>query len=146
MKGYFQLIQLLLLVKIDNGVQIRNMLFVEVCSMLLEYCIISPSIIMHAMFLVCDPPESPANGMIVEGGNNVTLGAEITFGCNDGYSPGEKMTAVCEESGWRLNPAQLICSQSGSYLYSIANYVHKKFSMMSDFAEGYNILLPRELC
>ena len=41
------------------------------------------------------------------------MGAEITFGCNDGYSPGERMTAVCEESGWRLNPALLNCSISG---------------------------------
>ena len=43
----------------------------------------------------------------------MTLGAEITFGCNDGYSPGERMTAVCEESGWRPNPALLNCTRSG---------------------------------
>ena len=63
--------------------------------------------------LVCDPPESPANGSIVESSHNVTLGTEITFGCNGGYSPGDTMTAVCEESGWRPNPALLNCTRSG---------------------------------
>ena len=54
----------------------------------------------------CTRPNAPDNGLLGE----VTLNT-AQFGCKEGYSPQETMTAVCVATDtWSPDPAQLECT------------------------------------
>ena len=54
----------------------------------------------------CSRPNVPRNGFLDE----VTL-TTIMFGCDEGYSPQETMTAECVATDiWNPDPAQLECT------------------------------------
>ena len=58
----------------------------------------------------CGAPTPPGNGSI-GAHQNTSEGAEILFGCNQGFVPTGQRTAVCQTTGnWFPDPADLVCT------------------------------------
>jgi len=59
----------------------------------------------------CGAPTPPGNGSIyIEAHQNTSEGAEIWFGCNQGFVPAGLRPAVCQTTGnWFPDPTDLVC-------------------------------------
>jgi len=58
----------------------------------------------------CGAPTPPGNGSI-GAHQNTSEGAEILFGCNQGFVPTGQRMAVCQTTGnWFPDPADLVCT------------------------------------
>ena len=58
----------------------------------------------------CGQPVAPQHGSL-ESYTNTTVGSEVFYICNQYLVPEGRMRAVCTDSGWNSNPADLICTE-----------------------------------
>ena len=63
----------------------------------------------------CGLPVAPRNGSL-ESYTVTTEGSEVFYSCNPGLVPEGRMRAVCTNSGWSPNPADLSCIDDGMCL------------------------------
>lgn len=70
--------------------------------------------------VTCSEPNNPINGYLRE-----ITSSTIQFGCNEGYSPQDTMTAVCIGSDiWSPDPAQLKCTTLPPGIITKSGCVH----------------------
>ena len=59
----------------------------------------------------CGVPTPPGNGSIAPI-PNILEGAEVSFGCNEGFVPTGQRMAMCRTTGnWTPDPADLVCTR-----------------------------------
>lgn len=68
------------------------------------------NIIIYITAGVCNSPLPPNNGAITE--MKVTdEGVNVTYRCNDGFTPTGDITALCNANGtWNNNPVDTVCT------------------------------------
>ena len=79
--------------------------------------------------VTCGSPQPPSNGS-VDFGNQTQLyvqGTAVTFQCDDGLFPNDKMITTCTDmlgrGEWDPNPADLICRKKpGIYICTLYKF------------------------